>query len=358
MVNKVGNPLFSVIIPVYNCEKYLYKCLDSLLFQKYNNYELIIINDGSTDNTLKIINKYNIKFNNIIKIITKNNEGVSAARNDGMRIAKGKYITFIDCDDYVSADYFINLEHIIKKNKDIDLYNFGFFSEVENKHGKMISQDIINYKEVLYNSRKDIQKNLISLYDSTMLYNPVNKIYKRNIIEKFQIKFPNYNWGEDVEFNRLYLNNINSFYNSDICLYHYVRERSNSITKKYKKDLFKIRKKEFFEFNQYFEKWKINKNDYYEFSCRRYIERILGCIENEFCSSSKFKTKYLNIKLMINDEVTREALNNTVPKSKKIKIMLIPLKYKLTLTTYIMGMLIHKIKKFSPSIFNKLKNKR
>ena len=70
MVNKVGNPLFSVIIPVYNCEKYIYKCLDSLLFQKYNNYELIIINDGSTDNTLKIINKYNIKFNKIIKIIT------------------------------------------------------------------------------------------------------------------------------------------------------------------------------------------------------------------------------------------------------------------------------------------------
>ncbi len=358
MENKIENPLFSVIIPAYNCEKYLYKCLDSLLFQKYNNYELIIINDGSTDNTLKIINEYNSKFNKKIKIITKNNEGVSAARNDGMKNAKGKYITFIDCDDYVSTNYFNDMEDMIKINKDIDLYNFGFFSEVENKHGKMISQDIINYKEVLYNSRKDIKENLISLYDNTMLYNPVNKIYRRSIIEKFQIQFPNYDWGEDVEFNRLYLNNINSFYNSSKCLYHYVREGSNSITKKYKKELFKIRKKEFFEFNQYFEKWKINKKEYYEFSCRRYIERILGCIENEFCSNSEFKTKYLNIKLIINDEVTREALNYVIPKSKKIKVMLIPLKLKLAFTTYIMGMFIHKIKKISPSLFNKLKNKR
>ena len=90
---------FSIIVPVYNVENYVDKCIKSILNQTYKNYEVIIINDGSTDNSLNIINKY--KNNKKIKIITQKNKGLSNARNNGMKMATGDYLLFIDSDDYI-----------------------------------------------------------------------------------------------------------------------------------------------------------------------------------------------------------------------------------------------------------------
>ena len=347
----------SVIVPIYNCEQFLEKCLNSILEQKFDDYELILIDDGSSDKSAIIVDEYEKRYDNI-RVLHKENGGVSAARNDGIHLATGKYITFIDGDDYVSNNYFSSIINFIKEYPNIDLYNFGFFSEVEDNHGNVSSTDKVNYCKKLLKSREEIKNNLIDLYDNTMLYNPVNKVYLKEIIDQYKIKFPNYNWGEDVEFNRRYLNNINSMYNSDICLYHYVRERETSITKRYKHNLFEIRVKEFFEFNEYFEKWEISKKDYYEFSCRRYIERILGCIENEFCSNLNLKIKYKNIKSMIKNETTREAIKYIKPKSKKISILIIPIKLRSATMAFIIGWILHIIKDKMPSLFNKLKNKR
>lgn len=347
----------SVIVPIYNAEKYLNKCLDSIINQKYDDYELILIDDGSKDQSPKIIDEYKKKYNNI-KVFHKKNAGVSAARNDGIRLANGKYITFIDCDDYISNDYFVSIMNFLKENPNIDLYNFGFYSEVENSNGIITSVDKINYKTILLKNKKEIKEKLVELYDNTMLYNPVNKVYSRELIEKYKIVFPDYNWGEDVEFNRRYLNHINTFFNSNMCLYHYVRERDTSITKRYKCNLFDTRVKEFYEFNEYFEKWNIDKKEYYEFSCRRYIERILGCIENEFCSDNKLKIKYKNIKKMIKHDTTRTTIKNVKPKSKKMLILIIPIKIKSTFLAFIIGYILHFVKNKMPSLFNKLKNSR
>ena len=101
----MNKDLISVIVPVYNDEKYLGECIDSVLKQSYKNFELILINDGSTDNTLSIMNKYKSLDNRIV-VIDKANEGPSAARNDGLDIAKGQYISFLDSDDiFLSEDY-------------------------------------------------------------------------------------------------------------------------------------------------------------------------------------------------------------------------------------------------------------
>ena len=95
--------LVSIIIPVYNASKYLYRCLDSILNQTFRDFELILINDGSTDNSLEILREYETKDSRII-VIDKPNEGVSAARNQGIEIAKGEYIMFCDSDDYVEME--------------------------------------------------------------------------------------------------------------------------------------------------------------------------------------------------------------------------------------------------------------
>lgn len=355
-MKKKKSIIFSIIIPVFNCEKYILKCVNSILNQDNDNLEIILVDDGSTDKSRKICDDLSNEYQNVI-VIHKDNTGVSDSRNVGISIAKGKYILFSDADDYFENNYFKEINKIISKYSDIELINFAFYSDVNNEFD-VISSDIIKYKSKYYKSKKELKRDFVDLWDSAMLYNVWNKVYLKKIIDENDVKFPNMYFGEDIEFNKLYLNYIEKFYNSEKGFYHYVRERSGAATNRYKKDIFEIRKNEFYMFNKYFEEWEIPKNDYYEFSCRRYIERVLGCIENIYCTKIKFFERYRSIKELIDDELTRHAIKYIIPKSKKIKIMLIPIKYRLTILSMVMGRIINIIKNTCPAIFNKLKNSR
>src|SRR5574344_1567100 len=112
----------SVIVPVYNTSKYLKKCLDSILSQKGQNFEIILINDGSTDNSEQIIKDYQNKFPDIIKLYTKKNGGLSDARNYGVQKANGKYFCFIDSDDYIDKNLFKELEKEFANEPDLIKY--------------------------------------------------------------------------------------------------------------------------------------------------------------------------------------------------------------------------------------------
>ena len=119
---------YSFIVPCYNGEKYIVKCLDSILKQTSNNYEVIVINDGSTDNSINIINKY--KNDRKIVIINQNNMGLSLTRNNGINKAKGEYLIFVDCDDYIQNDF---LKTIDKNLNDEDMLKIGYTLVYDNK---------------------------------------------------------------------------------------------------------------------------------------------------------------------------------------------------------------------------------
>lgn len=137
-----NNIKYSFIVPVYNTEKYLKKCLDSLVNQTYKDFEIIIVNDGSTDNSINIINEYSKKYKNI-KVINQKNGGLSHARNEGVKNANGKYILFVDSDDYVETEL---LNEVDKKIDDVDLLRFQIITENENYQLMKI------YKEKEFNS--------------------------------------------------------------------------------------------------------------------------------------------------------------------------------------------------------------
>lgn len=112
-------PKFSLIVPVYNTELYLEKCIDSILNQTYNDYEIIIVNDGSTDGSKKMINKYCKEFPSKIKSIHKKNGGLSSARNKGVKKAIGEYILFVDSDDYIEKNLLLTLAKKLKDEPDL-----------------------------------------------------------------------------------------------------------------------------------------------------------------------------------------------------------------------------------------------
>ena len=350
------SPLFSVIVPVYNCEKYLDKLLTGILAQDCKDFELLLIDDGSTDNSVEICNQFKSKAENIT-VITKENTGVSDTRNMGMEMAKGKYFIFLDADDYIEPNYFSDMEKIIKEHKSkIDLICTGIITEVES-NGKTFTNNL-NYKTVYLKDKDEIRESLIALWDKHVLYNPVNKVYSRKIIEKNNIRFPNLYFGEDLDFNMQYVNCCNTIYNSEKCYYHYVRERKGSATERYDENLFKIRQNEFFKFNMYFEKNELSRPQYIEFSSRRFLERVVGCAEN-ICSSDIDKAdKKKAIKEIMDDEVVKDAFNYAELRSRKMKLLAYPIKKGYVNMCYSSLNTIGKIKKKRPDLFYKYKSKR
>ena len=191
----MSNIAISIIVPVYNTEKYLEKCLDSLISQTLTNIEIIIINDDSTDNSLKILNKFILLDNRIKLINLENSKGPGNARNIGINISQGEYISFVDSDDYINHNMYQNMYNKVKEqNSDICFCNFYLIDENENILSK--------------SSFKGEQKELNNLYLSNILSSNITtgiwaKIYKRKLISKNSILFDNENKYEDIMFSFL-----------------------------------------------------------------------------------------------------------------------------------------------------------
>lgn len=191
-------PLVSIIVPVYNVEKYLSRCINSIINQTLKNIEIILVNDGSTDNCGKIIDEY-AKQDERIVAIHKENGGQSSARNRGLEIAKGKYVGFIDSDDWIELDMYKNMYHRIENtNSDICVCGRNAYSndyKLENTLSiKSEVFDFNDYKKQDYVTNRLFYKHTVST---------CNKIYKLDLIRKNNIKFKDVNYvgSEDALFN-------------------------------------------------------------------------------------------------------------------------------------------------------------
>ena len=199
---------YSIIVPVYNTSKYLNRCIDSILSQTYDQFELLLIDDGSTDNSFRLCVDY-CKIDKRIRVYKKSNGGVSSARNLGLQMAKGENIIFIDSDDYVEPTL---LETVSSFNEDLIVYN----SELNGC--QMIIQ-------------KNLDKDFFSgdLKDK-ILYFPVNKVFSSKIIKDNKLEFEeSIKIGEDMLFCYDYLRCSNSIRFLDEKLYHYVVRNDSSM---------------------------------------------------------------------------------------------------------------------------------
>lgn len=219
----------SIIIPVYNVEQYISQCLDSLINQTLQEIEIICINDGSKDNSLNILNDY-AKKDSRIKIINKKNEGLSCARNDGLKAASGEYIGYVDSDDWVAEDFYEKLFIAAKKyNADIAAGNIV-------RCGKLVRKYRIKYEkeELLTDGLEKLKAAQIPKYNYVW-----NKIYKRESLLKLDIPFPAGKVYEDIRWSIkviYYLENLVTVPESN----YYYRKNQNSIvsvTKKSEKNM-------------------------------------------------------------------------------------------------------------------------
>lgn len=198
-------PKISIVIPVYNVEKYLRQCLDSVISQTFTDFECICVNDGSMDNSLLILQEYSYK-DNRFKIISLQNKGVSYARNIGMKYSIGEYITFVDSDDWIQNDYLqILYKSIIENNKDVVVAHYKYYFEKNNTFRTGNNKNIL--KKLYEKMRKDQNladiKYILSFVDSSC--NTWNKLYKKSVIQNNNICFfEDLFCSEDYVFNVLF----------------------------------------------------------------------------------------------------------------------------------------------------------
>lgn len=212
-------PIVSVIVPVYNTQKFIDRCLKSIIRQTFKDFEIIIINDGSTDNSLEICKSYSLK-DDRIRIFSQENGGAASARNAGIAKARGEYIKFIDSDDEITDDCLE--KHLCYRYSDIVVS--GLTVIWNNK------TSITSPSKNILNNKIDIIKN-ISKWNMLLLGSLCNKLYKKSIIIENNIIFPTCtnNVGEDYIFNWRYFSKCNSFVSVPETYYNYI-ENPNSLS--------------------------------------------------------------------------------------------------------------------------------
>ena len=254
---KVNSPKVSIIVPVYNVEKYLDKCLLSLVNQTLDDIEIIVVNDGSPDNSQEIIDRFKEEYPNKIVGLKKKNGGLSDARNYGIAHAKAKYIGFVDGDDYVDVSMF---EKMYNKaiQQDFDLVvcnlNYVYDYDVVPTSGN-VKDDTTNIKEVM-----------LSIYPTAW-----NKLYKKELLNKYDLRFKKGVWFEDVEFIYRVLPYVKTIGVVKESFYEYV-QREGAISKTYDERLYHYIDNfngivEYYKKNNLYEEY----HDELEFAYVRYI---------------------------------------------------------------------------------------
>ena len=343
MGKEILNSLISVIVPVYNVEKYLSKCLDSIINQTYKNLEIICVDDGSTDSSSKILEEY-AKKDKRIKILSQINSGQGAARNLAINLAKGEYIMFVDSDDWLSLNACeVLLDKILSTCSDFVI--FGAYLFDDNKNSSLMDApywrcddyiDFLKDKSVfVYKDVKDI---------IFKRFSPWNKFYRASFLKNNDIKFDDKLEFEDVIFHmKSFLNARRITYCMD-CLYNYRLFHSSSCTERFKRgkeclDIIEVvgvvekflnAKNVFVELESPFLKWKIETYIYYYnniFSGKKLIKnKFKNIILAEFKQIEKqYKKKY--ICYILNDETLKNYYE--IVKNKLFSI------YKITNYLYI-----------------------
>lgn len=327
------NDLISVIVPVYNAEKYLDKCVESITNQTYSNLEIILVDDGSPDNCPARCDEW-AKRDSRIRVIHKENNGAAAARNSGIEISTGQYIAFVDSDDYIENDMYLKMMEINQKY-DCEMVMCDCVKESA-EESNIFTHDI---RSGFYDKAQLVNE----YFPQLLMKNDVNYpatisngviLFKKNLIDRIKLRYAEgMRFSEDLLFGAIAVYNANSFYYmKGIAYYHYINN-PNSVTHTEYVDKWTLLKALFLKINEYF-----SKATDYDFSKQINISLLffvylsIGSISG---SNLKMKEKLIETRKVLNDDCVRKMFKElnlfSLDISWKLMIITLCYKYKIAL---------------------------
>lgn len=298
--------LISIIVPVYNVAPYLADCVDSILSQSYRDIELILVDDGSTDHSGIICDKY-AQQDSRVHVFHLQNGGVSAARNFGMQQAVGEYFMFVDSDDELTSGALHELTHHFAHDADVIIFGTKI---VRNDSVKKILPQSGIFDEISFGSI------YIDLYKKYIINSPVNKVYKRKIVLD-GVLFPlGMSLGEDLIFCNAYLRSCKRILMINKALYIYKQRESDSLTTKFHNNLFEMYQEHYWDvvktMNHFNPQWDRTQ-------CRElyhmyiwYIKQAINMVAHPQNRANSIK-KYLEILSICKSDFTKECVANIKP---------------------------------------------
>lgn len=307
----------SVIIPIYNVEKYLEKCLKSVINQTYKDLEIICVDDCSPDNSNKIVQEYLKKDSRIKLIKREKNGGLSAARNSGLKITTGEYIYFLDSDDWIDLDYLEKMVSAIKENNVDVVLNTKIVKEEERKQNVQFLPNLCP---------QSLENKFLNTQDCVwkLVWNVWAYLWKKSALDKIDAKFPEGYINEDMYFQSIVLSSLDKIYVIRNSSYHYLIRKnsiSDDLKSKRSREVFNILKILNKTADYYFKKGILNFVNIKLFV----LITIFDCDDKELVFE-ELRKYFLRIKENVEknknlyDEVELEMFNDVLNDKKKVLI--------------------------------------
>lgn len=299
----------SIIVPVYNCEKYIKKCIESIINQTYHNWELILIDDGSKDKSYIICEEYS-KSDERIFVLKQDNQGAGVARNYGIDKAVGDYIMFCDADDFFEQNCLeIFVENILKSNVDLVISGYNEFKYDLN--GNILICHKNNAMNIKVDTKEEVRKFYIPLYRKALNQAPWAKIYNLKIIKENNIRFGDYRRCQDTIFNVKYYDYISNIIVIPNRLYNYQTPDGNVYISKFPVNMIDIKKNIDMLITSYLKKWEVYNEEARVFLNSVLATDIIVCCRLNYLNNWNFNKEQQELYLnkLLSDEKVNEVLN-------------------------------------------------
>lgn len=345
----------TVVVVIHNAETYVERCLNSLIDQDAQQFRVLLVDDGSSDRSREICRAAVERKRDFFRLLELPHGGVANARNCGLEQVETPYVLFLDSDDWLDGNTISSMMHLVEMHRP-ELAVFGFYYELTNGTQHLLH----SHAQRSLLTRESITAQFVNLWNSGLMYSCCNKLFSVDMLRKHQIMFHDLSFGEDLEFCKDVMRVCARLVLSDQCFYHYTCHVKGSLSTCYREDLFEIRREEHRRFEQYFRELGCLDERGEEYLSRRYIERLVGCVENE-CSPESTKSLRLRlrkIRQMLNDAYTAPCADRAKLTSLRMKLLIIPIRRKWYRVTLLSGYVMSFCRNRLPVLFTWLKMNR
>jgi glycosyltransferase EpsJ len=351
-------PMVSVIMPVYNVDRFVGRAIESIQNQTLDDFELFVVDDGSTDRTGQIADRMAERDIRIEVIHTKN-QGAAAARNVALDRARGRYVHYIDGDDWLERTCLSDMVAIAERD-DLDLLIAGFYIETYYGSSDQHTTETKSFPTTTFGSQAEFRASAWRLFDQNLLYSPWNKLFRRSYAEGLGLRFKPTFW-DDFPYVLDFIRDVGRVGVTERAYYHFIRSRAESETSKWRPDMYEKREEEHGWMLDLYDHWGLAGDAAsMEMVQRRYVERLVGCIENvcePSCTLSVAEKRQL-IGRMITSDRAQLAVSVARPRSGMMRAMLGPIRSKNVGLAYNEGCLISYVKRHNTKMFATLKARR
>ena len=347
-------PFISIIMPVYNAQMYLNEAVNSIVNQTISDWELLLIDDKSTDESLRLCNDWAKKDDRITVIPLEKNGGAGNARNIGIENAQGKYITFVDADDIIDSDLYQNVVGDVS-DCEYDILVWGVTEEYVDESGQHISTNVLSVEDKKCTSVEQVRKCVISLEDKTLFGYQCNHLYKANLIKEHNVRFEKVILYEDYFFNLSAVEHAGSMKISSNTGYHYYKRGNQSVTNRFVPEYFLLSRRRVKSMVCAYKRWNLFNSRVKNSSGQRYLRYCLSALmrNNDSRANMTHKARVDWVKSIYKDSLYNEIAKDGKVESKVLKILQLMLKLKCTWLCLLMGKVVYYVKVKKPNLYVK-----